>query len=154
MGASNFGRVRECTKLWTFWLENDWEEQNEFICEDTISNVVYELKTKDFFNTSLIKWYEKDKVIWKINVDYYNTAWRYWDSNEYYIVVEFWYHEGGRFDIVPHEDGYFSEIYMNNAYSKRLKKLVKECEKVFEKYTTPIVRVGWFSDGTSLYSKV
>lgn len=154
MWASNFGRVNLCSRLWTFGLDNfDWEEQDEFIFQDTIENVIEKLKWKDFYWQTLNEWYEKDKIIWKFEISYYNTAWRYWDSNEYYIIVEYGYHEWARFDIIAHEDGYFSNIYINKAYDKRLKKTIKECEKVFAKYTNPMRRVGGFSDWTSLYEK-
>lgn len=155
MGASNFWRLQLCTNLWAFWLSvEDWDNLDAYICQDTIDAVVADLKSKDFFWETLKNEYENYKIIWYFNVEYYNRVGKYWDSNEYYIVVEYGYHEGGRFDIVAHEDGYFSNIYINKAYDKRLKKTISECEKIFEKYTTPMRRVGGFSDGTSLYSKV
>ena len=179
MGASNFGRLQNCSKIFSFGLddydrdeiasilvENDWEsvptsreiddaisESMSQDCADTIDNVIYELKTKDWkrYYDYKNEWYGDYKVVWYFQVPYYNRVWKYWDSNDYYIVIEYGYHEGGRFDIVAHEDGYFSNIYINKSYDKRLKKTIKECEKIFAKYTTPMQRVGGFSDGTSIY---
>lgn len=150
MGASNFWQLQLCSNLWTFGLGGEDTD----ICQDTIENVKSELNLIDWLyenNWAEWEWYVQ---VCHFQVPYYNTAWKYWDANNYDVVVEYGYYEGWRFDIIAHEDGYFSPFYMNKAYEKRLAKLIKECEKVFAKYTTPMRRVGGFSDGTSLYSKV
>ena len=184
MGASNFWRLQNCSKIFSFGLndydrdeiasilvENDWEsvptsreiddaisESMSQDCADTIDNVIYELKTKDFYWDTMRKWIWKDlKIIWYFTVPYYNREkiWtgevKWWDENTYYIVVEYGYHEGERFDIVEDDRDYFIDSFINKTYNKKLQKTIKECEKIFAKYTTPMQRVGGFSDGTSIY---
>lgn len=158
MGASNFGRVQECTKLWTFWLDGE----DEYVCQDTIDNVEKDLweKYAEFNRISVRKYINEYKILWYVLIPFYNRNKTYYseivgcDTNKYYIVVEYGYHEWARFDIVASDDEYFNEDFINKTYNKKLKKTIKEVEKVFAKYTTPMKRVGGFSDGTSLYEKV
>lgn len=140
MSTSNFGRLQLCNKYWSFWLE----EEDEFVFDDTRINVLSELKKKDYFWETIKDWYDKYRIVWYYNVEYYNKIGKYWDSNEYYIIIEYGYYDGARFDIIPNYDKWYNYIYINKTYEKKRKKIIEDIEKVFTNYCVPLVRVGSF----------
>lgn len=158
MGTSNFWRLNLCSNYWTFGL--DAEEDDEFIYDDTRMNVLYELKKKDYFWETTKEWDWNNRIVWYFNIEYYNKEKNYywevkgWDLNKYFIIIEWWYYEGARFDIVACEDDYYNEDYINKTYEKKLNKIIKDIEKVFANYCTPIRKVAQFSNGETIYERV
>lgn len=148
MGTSNFGRVNLCSSIWSFWTEE--EPTSEFEYDDTIENVSQGLFEID--GVSLCP--HNPNALAYFNISYFDKKERYWEDNVYYIFVEGWYYEGARFDICEDSSSYFNEDAKKIAsYNKKVQKKIKEIEKVFERYTIPLVKIAQFSNGETIYER-
>ena len=143
---------------------------DEFICQDTINNVEYELKS--IFKASQYDWIdgtlynERDtggdgRVLALFKV-YENES----DCLDIQLVVRSGYYEGFNFDLnynqtrTVKDDSYYvceelenDSIELCETNQLKLERVQRKIEKALRVYTTELVKLGTLSSGEAVYKK-
>lgn len=148
MATANFWWLHNAKAIYTFWIWAD-ELESEFVYNDTKDNIQTDLQ-KAWFSLE-DEWMENDKKLIASNsfdFAYRDSLWlRQWEFMRVDVFIESWYYEGARVDWVYTHD---VDDMTKKAY-KRTQKQNKILDKICEAYTTPIKKVGQFSNGEAVY---
>jgi len=144
MSAQNFYN-KNASKIYAFEAEEDYEY------EDVKSNMFYEVEKQA--KEKKIDFYKLNKCDNDRNyggVQFFELI----VADKYILtgVVRSGYYAGGNFDFeleAYDEDGYKQEF--EGDIPGELQAVIDRVEKIYAEYTTPLYRVGVFSNGEAVY---
>ena len=157
MSAPNFGQPT-LSRCYTVGMEYEGdddildEDAWEILFDEDMAYIKEQLLTvKDVFSMQDGRVARDKQVIGGISFDYYNREYREWEEVYCYITVESGYYQGAMIDV-DLED--IKELELTETFKKKVRRKLREIEKVLTKCTLPLVKTAQFSNGEAIYEKV